>query len=276
MTFQRQNPSFSGTLLYHVDLFKGSVISLGRSSRDSLLYSKPIINPENVTTKHCMNFSMIENLTYLISMSLVCYCYPLNDGEDLVRTRAVKLRILEYQWLVQNIPSSTPSAVIIKNLPFQRIHLPHLQLFKRHHLQVPNKPIKKTPSLVYSLDVKASDHDIEVIEAMQEELNEFERLEVWELEEGIDFKESFAPVTRIEAICIFIAFVAHINMIVYQMDMNTAFLNGIPREEVYVSQPDGFVDLENPNHVYKLKKVLYGLKQAPQAWYDLLLSLLLS
>ncbi|GJS74126.1 retrovirus-related pol polyprotein from transposon TNT 1-94 [Tanacetum coccineum] len=114
------------------------------------------------------------------------------------------------------------------------------------------------------------------IEAMQEELNEFKRLEVWELEEGIDFKESFALVTRIEAICIFIAFVAHMNMIVYQMDMNTAFLNGILREEVYVSQPDGFVDLENPNHVYKLKKVLYSLKQAPQAWYDLLSSLLLS
>ncbi|GJS94386.1 retrovirus-related pol polyprotein from transposon TNT 1-94 [Tanacetum coccineum] len=68
-------------------------------------------------------------------------------------------------------------------------------------------------------------------------------------EEGIDFKESFAL---------------------------TAFLNDIPREEVYVSQPDGFVDPENPNHVYKLKKALYGLKQAPRAWYDLLLSFLLS
>ncbi|GJX28766.1 retrovirus-related pol polyprotein from transposon TNT 1-94 [Tanacetum coccineum] len=66
------------------------------------------------------------------------------------------------------------------------------------------------------------------------------------------------------------------NMIVYQMDVKTAFLNGILREEVYVSQPDGFVDPDNPNHVYRLKKALYGLKQAPRAWYDLLSSFLLS
>ncbi|GJV31511.1 retrovirus-related pol polyprotein from transposon TNT 1-94 [Tanacetum coccineum] len=85
-------------------------------------------------------------------------------------------------------------------------------------------------------------------------------------EEDIDFKESFAPVARLEAIRIFIAFAAHMNMIIYQMDVKTEFLNGILREKVYVSQPDGFVDPKNPNHVYKLKKALYGLKQAPRAW----------
>ncbi|GJR38180.1 retrovirus-related pol polyprotein from transposon TNT 1-94 [Tanacetum coccineum] len=144
------------------------------------------------------------------------------------------------------------------------------------------------------------------IKAMQEELHEFERLEVWELvpppdkafvitlkwiykvkldelggilknkarlvargyrqEEGIDFEESFAPVARLEAIRIFLAFAAHMNMVVYQMDVKTAFLNGNLREEVYVSQPDGFVDPDKPNYVYKLKKALYGLKQAPRAW----------
>ncbi|GJX03969.1 retrovirus-related pol polyprotein from transposon TNT 1-94 [Tanacetum coccineum] len=122
------------------------------------------------------------------------------------------------------------------------------------------------------------------IEAMQEELNEFERLEVWELvprpdkvmEEGIDFKESFTPVARLEVVWIFLAFTAHMNMIVYQMDVKTTFLNGILREEVYVSQPNGFVDPNNPNHVYRLKKALYGFKQAPRAWYDLLSSFLLS
>ncbi|GKE43730.1 retrovirus-related pol polyprotein from transposon TNT 1-94, partial [Tanacetum coccineum] len=72
-------------------------------------------------------------------------------------------------------------------------------------------------------------------------------------EEGIDFEESFAPVARIEAICIF------------QMDVKTDFLNGELKEEVYVSQPEGFVDQDNPSHVYKLKKALYGLKQAPHA-----------
>ncbi|GJR39190.1 retrotransposon protein, putative, ty1-copia subclass [Tanacetum coccineum] len=138
---------------------------------------------------------------------------------------------------------------------------------------------------------------------MQEELNEFERIEVWELiprpdkvmvitlkwiykvkldelggilknkarlvargyrqEERIDFEESFALVARLEAIRIFLAFAAHMNMVVYKMDMKTAFLNGNLREEVYVSQPDGFVDKDKPNHMYKLKKALYGLKQAP-------------
>nr|GFC46176.1 retrovirus-related Pol polyprotein from transposon TNT 1-94 [Tanacetum cinerariifolium] len=92
---------------------------------------------------------------------------------------------------------------------------------------------------------------------MQEELNEFERLENkarlvargYRQEEGIDFEESFAPVARLEAIRIFLAYAAHKNMVVYQMDVKTAILNGNLRENVYVSQPDGFVDPDNPNHV---------------------------
>nr|GEW00819.1 hypothetical protein [Tanacetum cinerariifolium] len=144
------------------------------------------------------------------------------------------------------------------------------------------------------------------IKAMQEELNEFEHLEVWELvprpnqvmvislkwiyklkldelggilknkarlvalgyhqEEGIDFEESFALVARLKAIRIFLTYAAHKNMVVYQMDVKTAFLNDNLREEVYVSQPDGFVDPDNPNHVYKLKKAFYRLKQAPHAY----------
>nr|GFA60225.1 hypothetical protein [Tanacetum cinerariifolium] len=90
------------------------------------------------------------------------------------------------------------------------------------------------------------------IEAIQEELNEFERLE----EEWIDFEELFAPVARLKAIRIFLAYAAHKNMVVYQMDVKTAFLNGNLREDDYVSQPDGFVDPDNPNHVYKLKKAI--------------------
>ncbi|GJX82384.1 retrovirus-related pol polyprotein from transposon TNT 1-94 [Tanacetum coccineum] len=95
-------------------------------------------------------------------------------------------------------------------------------------------------------------------------------------EEGINFEESFAPVARLEAIKIFLMFVAHMNMVVYQMDVKTVFLNGNLREEVYVSHPDGFVDKDKPNHVYKLKKALYGLKQAPRAWYDMWSSFLKS
>ncbi|GKD20484.1 retrovirus-related pol polyprotein from transposon TNT 1-94 [Tanacetum coccineum] len=95
-------------------------------------------------------------------------------------------------------------------------------------------------------------------------------------EEGINFEESFAPVSRIEAIRIFVANDTHKNMKIYQMDVKTAFLNGELKEEVYISQLEGFVDQDNPSHVYKLKKALYGLKEAPRTWYDMLSSFLIS
>nr|GEX91432.1 hypothetical protein [Tanacetum cinerariifolium] len=94
-------------------------------------------------------------------------------------------------------------------------------------------------------------------------------------EEGIDFEESFAPVARIEAIRIFLAYVAHKSFTVFQMDVKTAFLHGSLKEDVYVCQPKGFIDVDHPSHVYKLKKTLYGLKQAPRAWYEELSTFLL-
>ncbi|GKA87711.1 retrovirus-related pol polyprotein from transposon TNT 1-94 [Tanacetum coccineum] len=153
------------------------------------------------------------------------------------------------------------------------------------------------------------------IDSMQEELLQFKRLDVWVLvptldnikpltlkwlfknkhdeentvirnktrlvvrgyrqEEGIDFEESFAPVARMEAIRIFLAYAAHKSFIVFQMDVKTAFLHGTLKEDVYVCQPEGFIDVDHPSHVYKLKKALYGLKQAPRAWYDELSKFLL-
>nr|GFB70720.1 copia protein [Tanacetum cinerariifolium] len=143
------------------------------------------------------------------------------------------------------------------------------------------------------------------IESMQEELYQFDRLDVWELvdrplrknvinmkwlwknkhdeentiirnksrlvakgsaqKEGVDFEESFAPVTRLEVVRLFITYDAHKSFTVYQMDVKTAFLYGPLKEEVYVNQPDGFVDPYHPDKVYRLKKVLYGLKLAPRA-----------
>ncbi|GJZ11771.1 retrovirus-related pol polyprotein from transposon TNT 1-94 [Tanacetum coccineum] len=154
------------------------------------------------------------------------------------------------------------------------------------------------------------------IEAMQEELHQFDRLQVWELvdkpfgktviklkwlwknkkdedqtiirnkarlvakeyaqEEGIDFEESFALVARLEAIRIFIAYDAHKSFPIYQMDVKMTFLNGPLKEEVYVAQPDGFVDPDHPEKVYRLRKALYRLKQALRAWYDELLNFLMS
>nr|GEZ29275.1 integrase, catalytic region, zinc finger, CCHC-type, peptidase aspartic, catalytic [Tanacetum cinerariifolium] len=87
-------------------------------------------------------------------------------------------------------------------------------------------------------------------------------------EEGIDFEESFAPVARMESIRIFLAYDAHKSFTVFQMDVKTAFLHGTLKEDVYVCQPEGFINADHPSHVYKLKKTLYGLKQAPRAWYD--------
>nr|GEX70254.1 retrovirus-related Pol polyprotein from transposon TNT 1-94 [Tanacetum cinerariifolium] len=95
-------------------------------------------------------------------------------------------------------------------------------------------------------------------------------------EEGIHFEESFAPVARLEAVRIFFAYVAHKSFPIYHMDVKTAFLNGPLKEEVYVAQPDGFVDPNHPKKVYRLRKALYGLKQAPRAWYDELSKFLMS
>ncbi|GKA59668.1 retrovirus-related pol polyprotein from transposon TNT 1-94 [Tanacetum coccineum] len=124
------------------------------------------------------------------------------------------------------------------------------------------------------------------IGAMQEEIHEFDKLQVWELvqrpsntmlislklvakgycqEERIDFEESFESIARIEAIKIFIAYATHKNMTIYRMDVKTKFLNWDIKEEVYVSQPEGFVDQDHSNYVFRLKKALYGLKQAPCA-----------
>ncbi len=153
------------------------------------------------------------------------------------------------------------------------------------------------------------------IEAMKEELHQFEKNEVWNLvpfpkdhsiigtrwvfrnkldengkvvrnkarlvaqgynqQEGIDYDETFAPVARLEAIRILLAYASHKCIKLFQMDVKSAFLNGFLNEEVYVHQPPGFVDKHKPNHVYKLTKALYGLKQAPRAWYDRLSTFLL-
>jgi hypothetical protein len=91
----------------------------------------------------------------------------------------------------------------------------------------------------------------------------------------VHFGETYAPVARLEAIRILLAFSTHHNFKLYQMDVKSAFLNGPISEEVYVEQPPGFEDPQLPNHIYKLHKALYGLKQAPRAWYECLREFLL-
>nr|GEW41220.1 retrovirus-related Pol polyprotein from transposon TNT 1-94 [Tanacetum cinerariifolium] len=164
-------------------------------------------------------------------------------------------------------------------------------------------------------NVKKAMTDPAWIDSMQEELLQFKRLNVWVLvlapdnispltlkwlfknkhaeeqtvirnksrvvvrgyrqEEGINFKESFTLVARMEAIMIFLAYAAHKSFMVFQMDVKTIFLHGSLKEHGYVCQPKGFIDADYPSHVYKLKKALYGLKQAPRPWYDKLSKFLL-
>nr|GFA00514.1 retrovirus-related Pol polyprotein from transposon TNT 1-94 [Tanacetum cinerariifolium] len=172
-----------------------------------------------------------------------------------------------------------------------------------------------TVSTMEPKNVKEAMTDPAWIDSMQEELLQFKRLDAWVLvpvpdnispltfkwlfknkhdeeqtvirnksrlvvrgycqEEGIDFEESFALVARMEAIRIFLAYAVHKSFTVFQMDVKAAFVHGSLKEDVYVCQPKGFIDVDHPIHVYKLKKALYGLKQAPRAWYDELSTFLL-
>nr|GEX50729.1 putative copia-type Pol polyprotein [Tanacetum cinerariifolium] len=165
-----------------------------------------------------------------------------------------------------------------------------------------------TVSTMELKNVKEAMIDPAWIESMQEELLQFKRMDVWVLvpasdnispitlkwifknkndeentvirnksrlvvrgyrqEEGLDLEESFAFVARMEAIRIFLVYATHKSFTVFQMDVKISFLHGTLKEDVYVCQPEGFIDADHPSHVYKLKKALYGLKQAPRAWYD--------
>jgi hypothetical protein len=164
-------------------------------------------------------------------------------------------------------------------------------------------------SMLEPLRVEETLDDADWVMAMQEELNNFTRNEVWSLVEcpkqnvigtkwvfrnkqdengvvtknkarlvakgytqveGLDFGETYAPVISLEAIRILLAFATHHNFKLHQMDVKSAFLNGPISEEVYVEQPPGFEDPQFPNHIFKLHKALYGLKQAPRAWYECL------
>ncbi|GJT13426.1 retrovirus-related pol polyprotein from transposon TNT 1-94 [Tanacetum coccineum] len=139
-----------------------------------------------------------------------------------------------------------------------------------------------TVSSMEPRNVKEAMIDPAWIDLMQEELLQFKRLDHdeentvirnktclvvrgYRQEEGIDFKESFSSVARMEAIRIFLAYVAHKSFIMFQMDVKTAFLHGTPKEDVYVCQLEGFIDADHLSYVYKLKKALYGLKKAPRA-----------
>lgn len=170
-------------------------------------------------------------------------------------------------------------------------------------------------SLIKPKTVAEALQDADWVNAMQDELNQFERSQVWHLvsspldksvigtkwvfknkldedgtvtrnkarlvvqgysqEEGVDYDETFVPVANLEAIRLLIAFAAYMEFTFHQMDVKSDFLNGYLKEEVFVKQPPGFESKDSPDHVHKLDKILYGLKQAPKAWYERLSKFLL-
>ncbi|GKE94036.1 retrovirus-related pol polyprotein from transposon TNT 1-94, partial [Tanacetum coccineum] len=195
-----------------------------------------------------------------------------------------------------------------KDYPIKQvISDPSKPVMKRHRLYINAEMCMYmlTVSSTKPKNIKEAMLDHSWIESMQDELNQFKCLNVWELverlvgrnimavkwlwktktdlenmviqnkscfvtkgycqEEGINIEESFAPVARLKAVRIFVPYAAHKNFPIYQMDVKMTFLNGTLKEEIFVSQPKDFVDLDFPNHVYRLKKAVYGIKQGLRA-----------
>nr|GEV39642.1 uncharacterized mitochondrial protein AtMg00810-like [Tanacetum cinerariifolium] len=234
-------------------------------------------------------------------------CYPTNNRDDLEKMKpqadieyyATSSQEVSYNSAVNTLDNEHTSS----SLPIVVEEDEAPQIVSSLAEQVATEP--NSLVLNENADEFEAMLDANWIESMQDELNQFKRLDVWELvecpigrhiiavkwiwknktnaentviqnksllvakgyrqEEGIDFEESFAPVARFEAIRIFVAYAAHKNFAIYQVDVKTAFLNGPLKEKVFVRQPDGFLDPDFLNHVYRLKKALY---EAPRAVHD--------
>nr|GEZ43160.1 retrovirus-related Pol polyprotein from transposon TNT 1-94 [Tanacetum cinerariifolium] len=218
-------------------------------------------------------------------------CYPKNDREDIGKLGAKE--ILAFSLVILMIPVLTdlklrlqsmtsgqissgldltyaPSTITTQQPTEGKLDFLFEAMYDDYIGGQPSVAPRTVPAAQEHQNVKEAMTDPAWIESMQEEL-----LQIKRLDEGIDFEESFTSVARMEAIRIFLAYVAHKLFIVFQMDVKTTFLHGTLKEDLYVCQPEGFIDADHPSHVYKLKKALYGLKQAPRAWYDELLMFLL-
>ncbi|GJY36075.1 retrovirus-related pol polyprotein from transposon TNT 1-94 [Tanacetum coccineum] len=179
--------------------------------------------------------------------------------------KETKLSILLLHW-EQKLPSLPHAMLILSNMHtfYQRYHSDY-HWTKDHPLEQvhgnPSKPVQIRRQLAADADMCM--FALTVTKGYRQE-------------EGIDFEESFAPVARLEVVRIFVAYIAHKSFTIYQMDVKTDFLNGPLKDEVYVKQPDSFVDPDHLEKVYRLRKSLYTLKQAPRAWYDELSTFLIS
>nr|GEV06096.1 retrovirus-related Pol polyprotein from transposon TNT 1-94 [Tanacetum cinerariifolium] len=220
--------------------------------------------------------------------SNTCYVHNLEGDDLLTGARESKL----YTISISNMASSSPicllsKATLTKSWLWHR-RLLHLNFCSINDL-TKNDLADGLPKFKYSKDHLCSAYSVEFdgntlvtlydglyfFKAESSTTLDLSNMHEFHQEEGIDFEEFFAPVARFEAVRMFVAFVAHKNITIFQMDVKTAFLNGPLKEEVYGSQLDGFVNIDFLDHVYRFKKALYGLKQAPRAWHDKLSSFLI-
>nr|GEU62581.1 hypothetical protein [Tanacetum cinerariifolium] len=253
--------------------------------------SKVVSKAFAVTIADALNHQMVEEYAQVKNDEFInIFCTPVQDkGETSLR----HVDSSNMHTFYQHHPSEHHWT---KDHPLKQvIRNPSQSIRTRRQLESDGEMcmFALTVSQTEPKNIKEAMVDSAWIESMQKELHQFDRLEEWELVDRplcknvinmkwlwkikrVDFEESFAPVARLEAVRLFIAYAAHKSFTVYQMDVKTAFLYGPLKEEVYVNQPDGFVDPYHPDKVYRLKKALYGLKQAPRAWYDELSNFLVS
>jgi hypothetical protein len=234
-----------------------------------------------------------EDDTQVINPSSSSHVPQDDDKNERVENKDTHVSHEQAEAQAQDVDAPQPSPQVV-----DRRHLPLLQAHPQDLIiGSPTKGIMTRSqklasfiehhSFVSCLEPKNVDEalqDLDWVNAMHEKLNNFTRNQVWTLEErpkgarlvakgfsqveGLDFGETFAPVARLEAIHILLAYASHHEMKLYQMDVKSVFLNGFINELVYVDQPSGFEDPRYSNHVYRLSKALYGLKQAPRAWHE--------
>nr|GEX99149.1 retrotransposon protein, putative, unclassified [Tanacetum cinerariifolium] len=268
-------------ILYQTD---GENLDKMKEKCDACIFVGPMFNELLNGSSQVVSKSSAESTTDIPNQRQQQHTTPLNNKTTIDPTCQVPTQaptvtstenINQAKMIEENAQVENDEFINIFYHPLEQvIRNPSQSVRTRRQLESDGKMcmFTLTVSRTKPKNIKEAMADSAWIESMQEELHQFDRLDVWELVDrplcknviNMKIEESFAPVARLEAVWLFIAYAAHKAFTVYQMDVKTTFLYGPLKEEVYVNQPDGFVDPYHPNKVYRLKKALYGLKQAPR------------
>nr|GEU42620.1 hypothetical protein [Tanacetum cinerariifolium] len=269
---QQQNTTQSTTTTVSADVPPLNIQKAPVTTNQAPTQAQTVTTTENINQAE----TNTENAQVKVDEFIIIFCTP---GQERGETSSRHVDSSNMHTFYQRHPSEHrwtndhPLEQVVRN-PSQSVRT-------RRQLEIDGEMcmFALTASRTEPKNIKEAMDDSAWIEAMHEELHQFDRLDVWELvdrplckkskgyaqKEGVDFEESFAPVARLEAVWLFVAYAAHKSFTVYQMDVKTTFLYGPLKEEVYVNQPDGFIDPHYPYKVYRLNKALYELKQAPRA-----------